>query len=56
MENPKQIVRDGLDELLKAGAGKAQCSLTLTDKHELNVDLGELSLLRTTFDLSLIHI
>jgi PmbA protein len=52
MENLKQIVRDGLDELLKAGADKARCSLTLTDKHELNVDLGEFSLLRTTFDTS----
>ncbi len=50
MENPKQVAKYGLNALLKAGADKAQCSLTLTDKHEMNVELGEFTLLRTTFD------
>ena len=50
MENPRQVAKYGLDALLKAGADKAQCSLTLTDKHEMNVELGEFTLLRTTFD------
>lgn len=50
MEDPKQIAKYGLNALLKAGADKAQCSLTLTDKHEMNVELGEFTLLRTTFD------
>ncbi len=50
MENSKQIAKYGLDALLKAGADKAECSVTLTDKHEMNVELGEFTLLRTTFD------
>ncbi len=52
MDNLREIARDGLNELLKAGAGKAACSLTLIDKQELNVDLGEPNLLRTIFDAS----
>lgn len=50
MQDPKLLAQYGLDALLKAGADKAECSLTLTDKHELNVELGEVTLLRTTFD------
>ncbi|MGE5579961.1 MAG: TldD/PmbA family protein [Bacillota bacterium] len=50
MTDPRQSAKYGLEALLKAGADKAQCSLTLTDKHEMNVDSGEISLLRTTFD------
>ena len=50
MNNPRKVVRDGLDELIRAGADKAACSLTMTNKHEMNVDLGVFSLLRTTFD------
>ncbi|PKM97763.1 MAG: peptidase [Elusimicrobia bacterium HGW-Elusimicrobia-3] len=36
-----------LRELLGAGAKKAQCYFTDIEKHELNVEIGELSLLRT---------
>lgn len=50
MANPRQVARSGLDALLKAGADKAQCVATFTEKHELNVELGEFTLLRTTFD------
>jgi len=50
MQDPRQVAQYGLNALLKAGADKAQCTLTLTDKHELNVDLGEFTLVRTTFD------
>ena len=50
MTEPRQSATYGLGALRKAGADKAQCSVTLTDKHEINVDAGELSLLRTTFD------
>lgn len=50
MQDPKQVAQYGLNALLRAGADKAECSLTLTDKHELNVDLGEFTLMRTTFD------
>lgn len=50
MADPKQVAEYGLDALLKAGAEKAQCSVTFADKHEMNVELGEFTLLRTTFD------
>lgn len=36
-----------IDSLLEAGAEKAQCFLTEIERHELNVEIGELSLLRT---------
>lgn len=39
-----------LEELKRAGAEKAQCALTVTEKHELNVDAGELSLVRTGYN------
>lgn len=50
MDEMRAVAQKGLDSLLKNGAAKAQCSVTLTDRHEMNVDSGELSLLRTTFD------
>jgi PmbA protein len=51
--DPREAAKRGLDALIVAGADKAQCNLTLSDKHEMNVDSGELSLLRTTFDARL---
>ncbi|HBB67849.1 MAG TPA: peptidase [Elusimicrobia bacterium] len=39
-----------LESLKKAGAEKAQCALTSTEKHEFNVDSGKLSLVRTGYD------
>ena len=53
MEDPKQIAQYGLDALLEADADKAECSLTLSDRHELNVELGEFTLMRTTFDIQI---
>ncbi|MEW6524631.1 MAG: TldD/PmbA family protein [Bacillota bacterium] len=53
MQDPRQTAGYALDALLKAGADKAQCLLVQSDKHEMNVDSGELSLLRTTFDTRL---
>ncbi len=50
MGDAREIARYGLNALLKAGADKAQCRLTLNQKHEMNVDVDALSLLRTTFD------
>ncbi len=40
----------GLEALLRAGAEKAQCALSRSRKTELNVEAGELSLMRTTFN------
>lgn len=53
MDDPRRVLDWGLDALLKAGADKAQCHLTRTEKHELNVMWGEISLLRTTFETQL---
>lgn len=53
MANLRQVAKHGLNALLKAGADKAQCVATFVDKHEMNVELGEFSLLRTTFDTNI---
>ena len=39
-----------LEQLIKAGADKAACSLNLTERKELNVEIGEMTLFRTTFN------
>lgn len=52
MTKGRETAKFGLDALLKAGAEKAQCAVSLQEKHEMNVDAGEFSLLRTTFDTS----
>ncbi len=46
----RDLAKNGLEALQKAGAEKAQCRVTLTQKHEMNVEVGEFSLLRTTLD------
>ena len=42
-----------LDTMKKSGADKAACSLNISEKKELNVEIGEMTLLRTTFDTNL---
>lgn len=53
MVNVREVAGYGLNALLKAGADKAQCVVTFTEKNEMNVELGEFSLLRTTFNTSI---
>ena len=48
--NKKETVTYCLDALKKAGADKAACSMNMTEKKELNVEIGEMTLLRTTFN------
>ena len=48
--NKKETVSYCLDNLKKAGADKAACSLNMTEKIELNVEIGEMTLFRTTFN------
>ena len=48
--NKKETVSYCLDALKKAGADKAACSLNMMEKKELNVEIGEMTLLRTTFN------
>jgi len=49
----KNILKFAQDALLNAGAEKVQCSLRKSEKHELNVAAGEVSLFRTTFNNNL---
>ena len=50
MMNKKETVGYCLNALKKAGADKAACSLNINEKKELNVEIGEMALLRTTFN------
>lgn len=49
----KEIMKYCIDSLSEAGVDKSQCCLKYTKKYELNVDGGEISLFRTTFDADL---
>ena len=42
-----------IDKLKRAGAEKFECSVSFSEKKELNIDSGEMTLLRTTFNTSL---
>lgn len=48
--NSLDTAQYALDCLIKNGADKAQCKITQTETNELNVETGDLSLLRTTFN------
>ncbi len=50
MGEHKKVALYGVNSLLEAGADKAECRLVVSEKHEMNIDQGELSLLRTVFD------
>ena len=49
----KSILEYVIDELKKQGADKVACSLSNSEKKELNIEHGEMSLFRTTFNSSL---
>lgn len=51
--NKKNIIKNTLDSIIDSGADKAVVKLEDIEKQELNVDAGEISLFRTTFDVSL---
>jgi predicted Zn-dependent protease len=46
----KNTVSYCLKQLTKSGADKATCTLNMNEKKELNVEVGKMSLLRTTFN------
>lgn len=54
MENLKLTAQKVLNLLKDGGADMAQCVATYKEKREFNVDGGEFSLFRTTFDNSLV--
>ncbi len=51
--NGKEAVNYCLSSLKNAGINKATCSLTNSEKKELNVEIGEMTLLRTTYNSSM---
>jgi len=53
MKNITDIASYALDELKKAGADKASCSVAKARKDEFNIEANKFSLLRTLFDDSL---
>ena len=50
--NPQEAVEYIIETLKKRGAEKVQCSVMDSEKKELNIDAGEMSLFRTTFNSS----
>jgi PmbA protein len=54
MKSDRELVKYCIERMLQKGAEKAQCYLKFNKKHELNVDAGEMTLLRTTFDTSIL--
>ncbi|PIE51866.1 peptidase [Candidatus Fermentibacteria bacterium] len=53
MTGKLQMPSKCVDLLIRAGMDKAQANVLLTRKTELNIDTGQLSLMRTTDDVSL---
>jgi PmbA protein len=53
MMNTLETAKFAVERLVKNGAGKSQCIITNSEKHELNVAAGNISLFRTTFDTSI---
>ena len=51
--NQSDIADYCMDQLNKAGADKSQCGVSFSEKKELNVETGEMSLFRTTFDTNI---
>ena len=51
--NQADIANYCIDQLKKAGADKSQCGVSFSEKKELNVETGEMSLFRTTFDTNI---
>ena len=51
--NQSDIADYCMDQLNKACADKSQCGVSFSEKKELNVETGEMSLFRTTFDTNI---
>lgn len=49
----REFVKSVINKMLDKGADKAQCGLSFSDKQELNIHSGEISLLRNTVNTSL---
>lgn len=53
VEKDVKTAKRSLDALVKAGADKAHTSLAISERHEMNIEAGEINLLRTAFNTSL---
>jgi PmbA protein len=53
MMNTQETANFAVECLVKNGADKAQCRMVNSERHELNVTAGDMSLFRTTFDTSI---
>ena len=51
--NQSDIANYCIEKLKQAGADKSQCAVSFSEKKELNVETGEMSLFRTTFDTNI---
>ena len=51
--NQSDIANYCIEQLKQAGADKSQCAVSFSEKKELNVEIGEMSLFRTTFDTNI---
>ncbi len=51
--NQSDIANYCIEKLNQAGADKSQCAVSFSEKKELNVETGEMSLFRTTFDTNI---
>ena len=51
--NQSDIANYCIEQLKKAGADKSQCAVSFSEQKELNVETGEMSLFRTTFDTNI---
>ena len=49
----ESIIQYTIESLKKQGVDKSSCSLSNSHKQELNIEHGEMSLFRTTFNSSL---
>ena len=52
MMHSLETAKTAVDRLIKSGADKAHCRIIKSEKHELNVAAGDISLFRTTFNTS----
>ena len=53
MDDRSKVTEFCVDALISSGVDKAESSLLLTRKYELNVESGSIALIRTTDDVSL---
>ncbi len=54
MEQLEITGKYAIDAMMKAGADKAECFFSFVEKQEINVEVGEITLIRTNFERNLL--